>query len=65
MYGVKGMSASFILGNDFTDQYSISLLREEGQSTLLFGNLGCSREVHNSATSTFFDEEGHTFKVHT
>lgn len=39
-YVVKGMSAPFILGNDFADQYSVSLLREEGQSTLLFGKSG-------------------------
>lgn len=63
-YVVKGMSASFILGNDFADQYSISLLREAGQSTLLFGKSGRSKEVHNSITSTFLNEDGHAFKVH-
>ena len=39
-YIVKGMSTPFILGNDFADQYSISLLREEGRSTLQFGKSG-------------------------
>ena len=39
-YVVKGMSTPFILGNDFADQYSISLLREDGKSTLLFGKSG-------------------------
>ena len=62
-YVVKGMSAPFILGNDFADQYSISLLREEGQSTLLFGKSGRLKKVHNSITSTFLDEDGHAFKV--
>ena len=62
-YVVKGMSAPFILGNDFADQYSISLLREEGESTLLFGKSGQSKKVHNSITSTFLDEDGHAFKV--
>ena len=64
-YVVKGMSAPFILGNDFADQYSISLLREEGKSTLLFGKSGRSKEVHNSVTSTLLDEDGHAFKIHT
>ena len=62
-YVVKGMSAPFILGNDFADQYSISLLREEGQSTLLFGKSGRSKKVHNSITSSFVDEDGHAFKL--
>ena len=63
-YVVKGMSASLILGNDFADQYAISLLREEGRSTLLFGKSGRSRQVHNSiTTSAFADEDGHAFKV--
>ena len=62
-YIVKGMSAAFILGNDFADQYSISLLREEGRSTLLFGKSGRAKEVHNSVTTTFLDEDGHAFKV--
>jgi hypothetical protein len=29
-YVVNGMSTPFILGNDFADQYSISILRDEG-----------------------------------
>lgn len=62
-YVVKGMSTPFILGNDFADQYSISLLRDEGQSTLLLGKSGRSIKVHNSITSTFLDENGHAFKV--
>ena len=62
-YVVKGMSAPFILGNDFADQYSISLLREEGQSTLLFGKSGQTKEVHNSITSTLLNENGHAFKI--
>ena len=62
-YVVKGMSAQFILGNDFADQYSISLLREEGRSTLLFGKSGRFTEVHNSVTTALLDEDGHAFKV--
>ena len=62
-YVVKGMSTPFILGNNFADQYSISLLREDGESTLLFGKSGRSRRVHSLVTSTFLNEDGHTFKV--
>ena len=62
-YIVKGMSAPFIFGNDFADQYSISLLREEGESTLLFGKSGRSQKVHNSVTSSLLDEDGHAFKI--
>ena len=58
------MSAPFILGNDFADQYSIPLLREEGRSTLLFGKSGRSKEVHNSITTALLDEDGHAFKIH-
>ena len=60
---VKGMSAEFILGNDFSDQYSISIVRDEGESSLIFGKSGRSVVVHNSLTMPFLDEDGHTFKV--
>ena len=62
-YVVKGMSAEFILGNDFTDQYSISIIRNDGESSLIFGKSGRSVVVHNSLTTPFLDEDGHTFKV--
>ena len=62
-YVVKGMSAEFILGNDFTDQYSISVIRDEGETTLKFGNSGRSVRVHNSLSAAFIDEDGHSFKV--
>lgn len=62
-YVVKGMSAPFIFGNDFADQYSISLIREEGESTIQFGKSGRSRKVHNSVTSKLLNEDGHAFKV--
>jgi len=62
-YVVKGMSAPLILGNDFIDQYSILLFREEGESTLLFGKSGQSMKVHNSITTSLLDEDGHAFKI--
>jgi hypothetical protein len=35
-YVVKGMTTPLILGNDFADQYSISLIREGPDSYLLY-----------------------------
>ncbi|KIJ51115.1 hypothetical protein M422DRAFT_44300 [Sphaerobolus stellatus SS14] len=39
-YVVKGMTAPLILGNDFADQYAISLIREGDQTYLQFGDTG-------------------------
>ena len=62
-YIVKGMSAEFILGNDFANQYSISVIHDEGETTLRFGQSGRSVRVHNSLSMPFINEDGHTFKV--
>lgn len=62
-YVVKGMSAEFILGNNFTNQYSISVIRDDGETTLEFGKSGRSVRVHNSLTTPFIDDDGHSFKV--
>ncbi|TFY53682.1 hypothetical protein EVJ58_g9320 [Rhodofomes roseus] len=62
-YVVKGMTTPFILGNDFADQYSLSILRNDGKSFVQFGNSGISLETNNSLTSSFVDDEGHAFKV--
>ena len=45
-YVVKGMSTPFILGNDFTDQYSILVIWKERMP------------VNNSVSPPFIDEEG-------
>ena len=62
-YIVKETSVEFILGNDFADQYSISVIRDEGETTLKFGRSGRSVRVHNSLSTPFIDENGHAFKV--
>ena len=62
-YVATGMTTPIILGNDFVDQYSISLTREGSDSFLLFGNTGCKTKIENSVSSPFKDENGHTFKV--
>ncbi|KAI0077536.1 hypothetical protein K474DRAFT_1583976, partial [Panus rudis PR-1116 ss-1] len=51
-YVVRGMSAPFILGNDFADQYSISIIHR-------------SIPVQTSITPPFVDENGHAFQVKT
>lgn len=64
-YMVKGMTTPFILGNDFADQYSLSIIRDQGSTRLQFGNSGRCVDVQNSLSHTGpKDEEGHTFKVH-
>lgn len=62
-YVVKGMTSEFILGNDFQDQYSLSVLREEGESSILLGNTGRHIPVQNSVTRPYTDENGHGFKI--
>lgn len=62
-YVVKGMTAPFILGNDFADQYSISTIRELGRTFIQFGDSNRRIEVQNSVTSPFMDEDGHAWKV--
>lgn len=61
-YVVKGMTTPLILGNDFADQYDLSLLRHEGKTRLLLGSSQRFVNVENS-TSPFWDELGQPFKV--
>ncbi len=65
-YVVKGMSTSFILGNDFAEQYSISLLRQGGETRVQFGDSGRQVIALDEVSSTELrDENGHTFQVET
>jgi hypothetical protein len=50
-YVVKGMNAEFILGNDFADQYCLSILRSDSGSELQFGNTGRTIPLVNSISS--------------
>jgi hypothetical protein len=66
-YVVKGMSAPFILGNDFSDQYNFSVIREDGKTEIQLGNSGRRIPV-DSSTSTSASKglktvEGETFFV--
>jgi hypothetical protein len=38
-YIVPNMSTSFLLGNDFAEQYNISIVRNEGVTKVSFGQL--------------------------
>jgi hypothetical protein len=62
-YIVKGMSTPLILGNDFADQYQLSIIRNVEGTQLMFGNTGRSVPVHNSVISTLVNDEGKTFRV--
>ena len=57
------MSTPFILGNDFQDQFSLSILRKDGNTTLAFGDSGRSIPVENSTSPSLIDENGHAFNI--
>ncbi|PBK98290.1 hypothetical protein ARMGADRAFT_920563, partial [Armillaria gallica] len=57
-YMVKGMTAPFILGNDFADQYSLSIIQRLGESFLSFGDTGRELKVSSSISPTMVDSSG-------
>ncbi|KIM72780.1 hypothetical protein PILCRDRAFT_93324 [Piloderma croceum F 1598] len=62
-YVVKGMSTPFILGNDFTDQYSISILQQGDEMELEFIDSRRRMRIENSTLPSLINEHGQTFKV--
>ena len=62
-YVVKGMTTPFILGNDFADQYALSILRSDEGTHLVFGDSGRRISVENSIGMSLTDEKGHAFQV--
>ena len=62
-YVVKGMSTPLILGNDFADQYSISVIQQEGSCYIEFRDSGQRMPVNNSVSPPFIDEDRHAFKM--
>lgn len=63
-YVVKGMTTAFILGNDFADQYALSLVRNNNGSTIvLFGGSGCSLKVQNSVGPSITESNGMAFMI--
>jgi hypothetical protein len=61
-YVVKGMTAPLILGNDFADQFDLSLLRQDGNTKLLLGSSQRYVYVENS-TSPLVDTNGQPLKI--
>ena len=64
-YVVKGMTTPVILGNDFTNQFSISTVWDESTTYLLLGDSGRRTKIQNSVGSVLQGEDGHTFKIRT
>ena len=62
-YIVKDMISPFILGNDFADQYCISIMRTGDKTFLQFGESGRRIQVENSVGPSLVNEEGHCFSV--
>ena len=62
-YVVNGMSTPLVLGNDFADKYSISVIHQEGSCTIEFGDSDQRMPVNNSVSLPFLDEDGQTFKL--
>jgi len=57
-YIVPNMAPPFIIGNDFAEQYKLSILRSEKGTRLIFGDTGRSMNMHSSIYST---EELHAY----
>lgn len=62
-YVVDGMSTPFVLGNDFQDQYMLSILREEGNTEVVFGNSGIRVRIENSTSSSGIDDGNHVSAI--
>ena len=60
-YIVKGMSTPLILGNDFADQYSLSIIRNNGKSLLKFANTRRMMKLENSTSDSHVNQEVQAF----
>ena len=60
---VKGMTTPLILGNDFADQYSLSVKQMEGRTFLEFGDSGRTLDIANSVSPEFISKDSHAFRV--
>ena len=54
-YIVKDMNAPIILGNDFADQYSLSIIRENGTTSLRLGDSDLSIPLDSSVDSSYLE----------
>src|SRR5260221_2620639 len=62
-YVVKGMTTPFIIGNDISDQYSLSIVRNPEGSSLHFGTSGRSLKLHNTTSDSHVPTEVKAFMV--
>ena len=60
---VKGMTTPLILGNDFADQYSLSIIRNNGESLLKFAGTRRTMKLENSTSDSCKNLEVQTFLV--
>ncbi len=57
------MTTPFILGNDFADQYCLSIVRSEDATYIEFGASKRRSLVQNSVGPSLVDESGKCFSV--
>ncbi|KZS86564.1 hypothetical protein SISNIDRAFT_491835 [Sistotremastrum niveocremeum HHB9708] len=62
-YVVKGMATSLLIGNDYSDQYSLSIRRKEGETYLDFGESNRSVRIANSTSPGPIDDDGKPLKA--
>jgi gag-polyprotein putative aspartyl protease len=62
-YVVKDMATPIILGNDFADQYSISLIQEGPDSYLLFGNTGWKTKTDKLVGAPLVTKASHSLSI--
>jgi hypothetical protein len=62
-YIVKDMATPIILGNDFADQYSISLIREGPDSYLSFGNTGRKTKIEKLVGAPLMTKASHSLSI--
>ena len=62
-YIVKGMNTPMLLGNDFADQYSLSIIRREDETHLVLGSSGRRVQVSNSVGPSLVDNSGRVFGI--
>ena len=54
-YIVKDMNAPIILGNNFADQYSLSIIREDGTTKLRLGTSSLTISLDSSVDSAYLE----------
>ena len=54
-YIVKDMNVPLILGNDFADQYSLSIIWDNGNTSLKLGNSRCAIPLDSSVESSYLN----------